>query len=464
MKNILLIVMAGFLSCSPSLGQPNPTQVPELLQAYLETTQERLGFQGVCLVQKGGKLLYHKAFGKASIELDVEMVTDHQFRVASISKSFTAHLIGMAAEEGKVKVEGKLSSYLNEFAGKGWDEISIQHLLTHTSGIPHHKGMEDYWTVRSRLSLPKASILEAIRKMEIQFAPGEDFLYSSPAYFLLAAILEKVYDQPLSSLWREKVGQPLGLDNTGFYNNQTIVSGLTSGYHLLPGHQLIAAPYRDFSGLKGGGDMYSSTENLNRWNTYILQKLHAPGYIAEAVRPKNKFIAKRHAGAQYGFGWFIRAKEGEKPLAYFHGGGTFGCSAISAIYPEEDLSIIILSNVSGLPIDMIWQNVETISLGLPFELPKALPEWEVSEKSLESYIGNYASTTGGQRLRVFIHKEELYAQLQGRPPFPLSPTNKDEFYGEKVGISFSFQAGKGNQISGLKAEGRGRSFSFEKED
>lgn len=408
--------------------------------------------------------MYQGAFGKASVELGIDMKAQHRFRVASISKSFTALLVGMAAEEGRLTLNDRLVTHLPEFDDDAWRGITIEHLLTHTSGIPHHKGMADYWTVRSRLSLSKASILEAIQQMDLQFSPGEGFQYSSPAYFLLAAALEKIYQMPLSKLWEEKIGQPLGLGNTGFHDNQAIIAHLTTGYHLLPGDRLISAPYRDYSGLKGGGDMYSNALDLNRWNQYILQELQTPGFLANAVLPKNKYVAKRHNGAQYGFGWFIRAKDKTRPLAYFHGGGTFGCSAMSAIYPEEELSIVILSNVSGLPIDMIWQNVEAIALGLPFELPEELPTLKVPESALLNYIGNYVSDSGGPSLRVFMHKEELYAQLQGRPPFPLSSTAKHEFYGKKVAISFRFQVEKENQVIGLKAEGRGRSFSFEKED
>lgn len=464
MMKIWITILLGLFSAGVSLAQKSGTDRYDLLQRYLALEEKRLGFTGVCLIAKGGRVQYQQAFGQASIELNASMETDHRFRIASISKSFTAHLIGIAAAEGKLQLKDPILSYLPAFQGGAWDKITIEQLLTHTSGIPHHKGMEDYWTIQSRLTLSTANILEAIRRMELQFAPGTNYLYSSPAYFLLATILEKIYQVPLSQLWSEKIGQPLDLGSTGFQNNRKIIPHLTSGYHLLPDNQLISAPYRDFSALKGGGDMYSCTEDLNRWNQYILEKLEAPGFVAEAVQVKNTFLAKDHPAIQYGYGWFIRPAAETQPLAYFHGGGTFGCSAISAVYPEEELSIIILSNVSGLPIDMIWQNVEQITLGLPFDLPERQSNEKLSQKSAKQYVGDYVSTDGGQKLRIFVVEKKLYAQLQGRPPFLLSPTQRHQFYGNKVGISFTFQVEADNQAVGIQAEGRGRTFSFEKAD
>ncbi len=112
MKQILLVATAWFLGYALGLGQDNSQQTQEGLQTYLECEQENLGFQGVCVVTKNGELLYQGAFGMASMELGVNMKPDHRFRVASISKSFTALLMRMAAEEGRVKLEGKLVSLL----------------------------------------------------------------------------------------------------------------------------------------------------------------------------------------------------------------------------------------------------------------------------------------------------------------------------------------------------------------
>lgn len=452
------------LYASIALGQNSKPSWSSQLEIYLKTAQERLGFQGVCLVAQGDEILFQQALGKASIEFDVDMQKDHRFKIASISKSFTAFAVGQAQREGKLDFSDPISQYLPGLKGGGWNDITIHHLLTHTSGIPHHEGMKDYWEVRSRLRLAKSSILEAIRSMELSFAPGSDMLYSSPGYWLLAAILESVYEEEYAQVWENKIGQPLGLNASGLYQHEKILPKLTMGYHLLPGDHLISAPYRDFSGLKGGGDMYSTAEDLWLWDQFILRELKQPGFVQQAVQTKNAYATHRHEGTRYGYGWFIRPKKNDRPTAYFHGGGTFGCSALSAIYPAEEMSIIILSNVSGLPIDMIWQNIEAIALGLPFEAFTKIESKPIDQEAMKKYEGSYQSSSSAQQLRVFIHEEALYAQLQGRPPFPLTSTDLHTFYGEKVGISFTFQLETDKQVTGLKAEGRGRSFRFEKKD
>jgi len=462
--NQLKITVFLFLYVSIALGQSAKPPWSNQLGTYLKTAQERLGFQGVCLVAQGDEVLFQQALGKASIEFDVDMQKDHRFKIASISKSFTAFAVGQAEKEGMLKFSDPVSQYLPELKGAKWEDITVHHLLTHTSGIPHHEGMNDYWEVRSRLRLAKSSILEAIRGMELNFSPGSDLLYSSPGYWLLAVLLESVYGEEYAAIWQDKIGRPMGLKASGLYRHEEILPKLTTGYHLLPGDRLISAPYRDFSGLKGGGDMYSTVEDLRLWNQFILQELNRPGFVQQALQVKNTYKTHRHEGTRYGYGWFIRPKRKDRPTAYFHGGGTFGCSALSAIYPEEEMSIIILSNVSGLPIDLIWQNIEAIVLGLPFESPPQADSGPIDQESMKKYIGSYQSTTSEQQLRIFIHEEALYAQLQGRPPFPLTVTKPHTFYGEKVGISFTFQHDTSKRVIGLKAEGRGRSFVFEKKD
>lgn len=464
MIDSLTLVLSLLLLGIVSYAQKESTPWPKQLEKYLQLEQKRLGFQGVCLVAKGEEILFHQAFGKASIELDVNMETTHRFKVASISKSFTAQLIGMAEQEGLLHLSDPVHEYLPQIKGGAWMHITIEQLLTHTSGIPHHEGMKDYWSVVSRLELTKAEILTRIRSMELRFEPGKSMHYSSPGYFLLACILEQVYQRNYAEIWQQKIGDPLDLHASGIYDHQNLIPQFTAAYHLKPDDQLIPTPYRNHATLKGGGDLYSSTLDLWRWNKQIVAAAKEGGFAQKTFLAQNAIQAKGKAGTFYGYGWFIRKATADRPTAYYHGGGTFGYSAMSAVYPAKDLNIILLSNVSRLPMELIWQNVEALVSGIAIDLPKLVKPKTLLPTDLARYVGQYQSSTSTQTLRVFIHETQLYAQLSGRPPFILTAVDQAVFYGEKVDISFTFLAGAAGEITRLRAEGRGRQFSFERKE
>lgn len=433
------------------------------LQDYLTIENQRIGFNGVCLVAKGGEVLYHQAFGTASFEYKLPMNTDHRFKVASISKSFTGLLMGLAIEEGKLKPDDKIGMYLPKFKAGYWSEVTLIQLLTHSSGVPHHEAIPNYWRVKSKLAQEESAILDDIKELPFLFPPGTDVKYSSPAYYLLAKVLEKAYEKKYQELLQEKIIQPLGLKGTGIYDPHQVIPHMTTGYHLLAEDSLIVAPYRDFSPLEGAGNLYSNSTDLLKFNQSLLHaKPWAEALTTRVLTPQSDFYMKKRPYAKYGYGWYSREAKGDSPRAVFHGGGTFGCSALSAIYPAEELSIILLSNVSTLPIDMIWQNVEKLVLELPFEMPTLVEAIAVDLQQLQTYIGQFRSVPGQQDLAVFVQNNKLFAQLKGRPAFQLHPTGAHEFMGNKVDISFTFLADEKDEITKIEANGRGRTFSFQK--
>ncbi len=383
-----------------------------LLQQYIDVQHQRLGFSGVLLIAKKDSIVYQGTVGMASMELNVPVKTDYKFRVASITKSFTAWLIVQAAKEGKLRLTDPLSSYIPN----RWPEITIEQLLTHTSGIPHNEGIRDYWTIRSRLPLTKEQALEAI--LEMKLLP-EGMHYSSPGYFLLACILEKVYHTSYEKLLAAKLPH---LKQTGVYNVRSIIPFLTSGYHMI-GDSLTVAPYRDPSLMKGSGDLYTTAEDLLKWNNTC---------------------------NDFSYGWM---KEGD---AFYHGGGSFGCSAINVVYPKDSLSIILLSNVSAMPVNEMWHDIEKIVFNRPFEIPEIKSYIKIEEPS--KYTGKYE--TEGATLQIILQNDQLYAKLGNNPAFEIYAGSLLEFSGKKVNIRIIFKQDEKGNVIGLLTEGRGRTLHF----
>jgi CubicO group peptidase (beta-lactamase class C family) len=383
-----------------------------LLQQYLEVQHQRLGFSGVLLIAKKDSIVYQGTVGMASMELNVPIKADNKFRIASVTKSFTAWLIVQAAKEGKLRLTDPLSSYIPN----RWPNITIEQLLTHTSGIPHNEGITDYWTIKSRLPLTKEQALAEI--LEMKLLP-KGMHYSSPGYFLLACILETVYKTSYENILAAKLPS---LKHTGVYNVRSIIPSLTAGYHMM-GDSLIVAPYRDPSLMKGSGDLYTTAADLLLWNNTC---------------------------TEFNYGWM---KEGD---AFYHGGGSFGCAAINVVYPKDSLSIILLSNVSAMPVNEMWHDIEKIIFNRPFEMPQIRSHIKIEDPA--KFSGKYESE--GTILQIIAANGQLYAKLGNNPAFEIYAGGPLEFSGKKVNIRIIFQQDEKGNITGLQVEGRGRTLHF----
>jgi CubicO group peptidase (beta-lactamase class C family) len=159
----------------------------------------------------------------------------------------------------------------------------------------------------------------------------------------------------------------------------------------------------------------------------------------------------------YGYGWFIR--EDKRP-AYYHGGGTFGCSAISVWYPKEQMSVVILSNVSTLPVNELWNDIEKIIFSEPFELPVISRAITLSPEIMQLFTGRYVYDQ--QELNILLINGQLYAKLGEKPPFEIYPENKYRFSGKKVNVRITFEVDGDGNITGLEADARGQLRHFNK--
>lgn len=432
--------------------------VAKLLNQYLNIQEKRIGFNGVVLIAKNDTVLYNEVIGKASFELNIPLTTNSKFKIASISKSFTAMLVTLAVNEGKVNLNDSLALFFPELKDSSWRRITIDQLLSHRSGIPHNEGIIDYWSFKSLLPLNNQQSIAEVFKTKLLFEPGTSAKYSSPGYFLLATILEIIYHQNYAAILREKITDPLQMNNTGIYSTKDIISGITSSYHLL-GDSLIVAPYRDFSLMKGSGDLYSNSGDLLKW-TCSFSGIKWNDNIKSQIFTAHSGKSLQNNGDMYGFGWFIRSNE--LKTAYYHGGGTYGCSSICVWYPKERISIIILSNISVLPVNELWADIENIIFKRPFTLPEIKGGLSLSHEQLKKFEGSYTIASGDIKLVIVADKEHLYAKLGNNSAFEIYNDSSLEFYGKKVNIKFTFQSDQEGLITGLLADGRGQILTFNK--
>jgi len=428
----------------------------EKLETYLNAIHSKKGFNGEILVAEGKNILFQQTVGLASYENNLELKKGAKYRIASITKTFTGTLIAIAQEEGKLNVQDKAIDYINGLSQK-FKDITIEQLLSHTSGLPHNEGIKDYWQIKSKLQMTPEQVIMEINTLDLLSEPGSKMHYSSLGYYLLASIIENVYSSSFENMLKDKILNQLQMTETGIVDNLKIIPQMASGYHLVTDDSLVVALYRNFSMLKGSGDMYSNATNLLKWNnSFFLNILLSEKTKATVFSQLRKNVV--NSDNKYGYGWFISS---DKPQKYYHGGGTWGFSTHSAMYPDKQTSIIILANVSTLPISTIAEDVEKIVFGKPFQIP-SIDEISNEYVNLEIYCGTFISDSNKMALSISTVNNSLYAKLGNNPPFEIYPKGNHQFFGKKVEIEFTFEI-INDSITGVSAKRMGQLFQFKKD-
>jgi len=336
------------------------------IDEYLTRANKIGQFNGAALVAENGKVIYKKGLGLANMEWNVPNETDTKFRLASITKQFTAALILQLVEQGKLKLDGKLSEYLPDYRKDVGDKVTIHHLLTHTSGIPSYTSRPKFLEEVSRNPQTVTEFVKQYASGDLEFEPGSKFRYNNSGYFLLGAIIEKIHGKPYEQVIKENIFDPLGMKNSGYDRHSTLLSKRASGYQKTPAGY-VNAPYLDMSIPYAAGSLYSTVEDLYLWDQAL--------YTDKIISAKNREVMYKPFLDNYAYGWniskvsFGQSKETVNSIS--HTGGIHGFSTIIVRYPEQKNLIVLLDNTSqGGSLDQINRDLTNILYGQPFEMPK----------------------------------------------------------------------------------------------
>lgn len=360
----ILLWMTPFFVSAQKVGlldKPVADKVEKLMKMYWDYGE----FNGNILVVKNHKVIYKESYGLANMEWEIPNQANTKFRIASLTKQFTATLVLKLVEAGKLKLKGKISDYLPYYRKDIGKKVSIHHLLTHSSGIPNYTTSSKFNEAISKSYIPARAMIEIFCSEPLEFEPGKKFMYNNSGYFILGAIIEKVtgksYDQALQDI----ILTPLQLKNTGYDNTHEILSKRASGYQRI-GMQYYKAPYLDMSVSFSAGAMYSTVEDLYRWN----KALDNTDFLSK----KSKKLMFTPYILEYGYGWVIKEvrrnlQKGETKLAQ-HSGVIQGFNAFIMRLEEEGNLIILLNNTGNVPLQKMGDKIRSILYGLPFDLPK----------------------------------------------------------------------------------------------
>lgn len=388
-KSIKLIALfvAFQLSSFSTFAQEKAQQIEQLLSKYNEYGQ----FNGSALVAENGKVILKKGFGSANIEWNIPNQPDTKFRLGSISKQFTALLIVKLAEEGKIKLDVPISTYLSDYPKENGDKITIHHLLTHSSGIPNYTNAPNFFKDKARNPYTPEEFVKTFSSLPLEFTPGEKFNYSNSGYFLLGYIIEKITGKTYEQYLQEIVFTPLKMINSGYDHSDVILKNRAAGYEK-QGKKIENAPYLDMSIPYAAGSLYSTVEDLYLWD----QALYTNKLLSEKSM-ESLFKPYISAGrAFYGYGWFIDEADNEnkgKLKTIGHGGGINGFNTIISRYPADKNLIVLLNNTGGTVLGEMNDGIRAILYNQPANQPKkslALDLLDIySEKGVVAGTANY---------------------------------------------------------------------------
>jgi CubicO group peptidase (beta-lactamase class C family) len=303
------------------------------------------------IVIKDGKALFAKGYGQADLEKRIPCTTNTNFRLASVTKQFTAMAVLILAEQGKLSLEDRLPKFFPEFPAYG-KTISLRHLLTHASGLPDY---EDHIPAGTIIPLSDRDVLFILRQQsKTDFVSGAQFHYSNSAYALLALIVENVSGKSFPAFMKEKIFDPLGMTNSVAYvagcscvpnHAYGYVNG-TSGWEL--SDQGVT------SAVLGDGGIYSSVADLFKWDQALYtEKLISRKMLADAFTAHSS--QSDFEGSGYGYGWYVGNFRGTKRI--WHYGSTCGFSTRIERLPARKLSVIVLSNRRDAEISPIVEKL-----------------------------------------------------------------------------------------------------------
>ncbi len=331
-----ILVVSSFLSAAAKAAGEGPS-----LSARIDSLVSPLYPAGqpgaVVLVGARGEVQHRKAYGSANLEFGALMTPEAVFRVASVTKLFTAVAVLVLEEDGKLVQDDDVTRFLPDFPARG---ITLRHLLTHTSGIHDYLDRPDAseW-IRQERTLPE--LLASFQDRDLDFAPGTAAAYSNSNYALLAAVVEAASGKEYAAFLRERVFLPAGMKDTLCGDDTRIVPRRAAGYSRGPDGELRNERFSSMTVLRGCGDVLSTADDLHAFFDALLAgRLIGQEALARSFEP-----ARLPGGesARFGAGWELDQVGGRRVA--LKGGAISGFCHYVCVLPDEGVHVIFLTNL-----------------------------------------------------------------------------------------------------------------------
>jgi CubicO group peptidase (beta-lactamase class C family) len=361
----------------------------------------------VAIIQND-KIVYEKAFGMASLELEVPNTTGTVFRIGSISKQFTAACIAMLALEKKLSLDDPLTKYFPELPTQVYQPVTIRHMLHHTSGVRDSEAMYPFMGIDYSQWYTHPMFLDMLKRQKaLNFKPGEKIEYSNSAYTLLALIVEKVSGKKFAEFANDRIFAPLGMEDTRIQTCQsTFIPNRAAGYKFSSGQ---FNNWMTDNQLLGHDAVYSNVEDMFKWEQAFFN-----GKLGKELVPMMTSPGKLNDGTvlSYGFGLSLEKYKGLTIID--HSGWYVGYTAYFIIFPEQQFAVVCLSNLGTYNPRRPCLSIAELFLADQFKAAQNAPAYKerikesvFSSKLLKKLSGEYVGTELGGSYGIEIMENKL---------------------------------------------------------
>jgi CubicO group peptidase (beta-lactamase class C family) len=336
MRNFFTILFIAVLTSSSLNAQTKIEKIDSLLNDYYNKGI----FNGSVIVSENGIVIYTNGFGYANFEWNIQNKSDTKFKIGSCTKQFTATLIMILREEGKLNLSDKISDYIPDYPLDKGNKITIHQLLSHSSGIPEYFSLPEMENLLSKENNPD-DFIKAFWDLELEFEPGSKLSYSNSGYFVLGKIIEIITSQSYGQVLQEKIFKPLLMTNSGLIEDDVVLNKKAYGYIKLNDTKKIA-PYINATGAFAAGAIYSTVEDLFKWQIAL------QSFSILSKESIDIMLTPNFSRYGYGFGILNLTFDDNRTVTlYGHEGEISGFRSLIHIIKEDNNSIILLDNTQN---------------------------------------------------------------------------------------------------------------------
>jgi CubicO group peptidase (beta-lactamase class C family) len=347
-------ILLGCLPIQTPTTAPISQDAISRIDSYVEDLVRDGAFSGSVLVAQGDRVLLSAGYGMADLENNVPNTPHTRFRIGSVTKQFTAMAILILHSQGQIDIEEQVCNCIPDCPDH-WKQITIHQLLTHSSGLPDSRELYAD-NSNSGIAYDAEEIIGWFKDAPLDFEPGARFSYSNTGYLLLGYLIQEMSGQPYEEFLRKQVFGPLGMTDTGYARGD---SDLAVGYSDIGVEAEFISPSLPYS----AGGLYSTVEDLYRWDRSFYTGALVPQELLDAIF--TPFIptpycphAPPYDQVSYGYGWFVGKRLGHRVAG--HGGTYNGFRALIERYSDDQISIIVLSNLESSDVTVTTFPSETI--------------------------------------------------------------------------------------------------------
>lgn len=403
---------------------------------YIKAEIAKRKIPGLSLaVVKNGEVIKAQGYGLANIELNVPAIAETVYQSGSVGKQFTSAAVMLLVEEGKINLDDKISKYLDG-TPEIWKEITVRHLLTHTSGIKNY-GDKD---LNYRLDYTDEELIKVAATFPLDFQPGERWSYSNTGYILLGYVIKKAAGKFYGDFLKERVFAPLGMTTARVINEEDIIPNRAAGYRLSKGeikNQRYVSPSLNTT---ADGSLYLTVLDMAKWDAALYsEKLLKNSSIDQMWTPVKLNGGKTHP---YGFGWGVG--EANKHKLIEHGGAWQGFTSHIARYVDDKLTVIVLTNFANANPGMIAHRVA--GLYIPELMPVERKAIKIDPKLFDPYVGEYQLSPTFV-LTVSREGDKFMVQASGQPKLELFAETETKFFLTVIDAQMEFVKGADGKVT-----------------